>query len=114
VFVATFLVASLVWCVLLYKRDPGLLQERLKGIYQPGQSVWDKAFLTAVAVAWFAVLRFIGCDAKRFHGSHMPMLFAIPLMLGFWGSAGGFRSGVPFDGPHSAGGTGAAAGAGGL
>jgi hypothetical protein len=72
VFVATFLVASLVWCVLLYRSDPGLLQERLKGIYQPGQPGWDKAFLTAVSVAWFALLVLIGADAKRFHWSHMP------------------------------------------
>lgn len=73
IFVATFLIASLVWCVLLYKRDPALLQERLKGVYQPGQPFWDKAFLTIVAVAWVATLVFIGCDAKRFHWSHMPM-----------------------------------------
>jgi protein-S-isoprenylcysteine O-methyltransferase Ste14 len=77
VYVATFLLASLVWCVLLYQTDPGLLRERLKGMYQPGQPVWDKVFLTLVAAGWFALLVFIGCDAKRFHWSHMPVALQV-------------------------------------
>lgn len=61
---------------LLFKSDPGLLQERLR-LSQPNVKTSDRV-LTAVngvlGIAWFIV---IPLDAVRFHWSHVPLFLQI-------------------------------------
>jgi protein-S-isoprenylcysteine O-methyltransferase Ste14 len=63
-----------VWVGLwLARHDPGLLAERLGSFVQAGQSGWDKLFMVCVAIGWCAWLVLIAFDARRLHGSTMPV-----------------------------------------
>jgi protein-S-isoprenylcysteine O-methyltransferase Ste14 len=64
----------------LYRRDPGLLAERLGGLFQREQKGWDKIFMMAMFALWLSWLVLMGFDAKRFHWSHVPFVVQ---MLGF-------------------------------
>jgi protein-S-isoprenylcysteine O-methyltransferase Ste14 len=71
--------------VLLFKSNPGLLEERLR-LSQPNLKTSDKV-LTAVnalfGIAWFIVMPL---DAVRFHWSHVPLFLQIVgaiVLLGF-------------------------------
>ena len=62
--------------VLLARRDPALLAERMRAPMQPDQPLWDKIFLVVIGVLWCAWLALMGLDAVRFHWSTMPLWLA--------------------------------------
>jgi protein-S-isoprenylcysteine O-methyltransferase Ste14 len=74
--------------VLLMKRDPALLAERLRPPLQREQPFWDKVFVVAIGVLWCAWLVLMGFDAGRFHWSVMPVWLqgvgAALLACAFW------------------------------
>jgi protein-S-isoprenylcysteine O-methyltransferase Ste14 len=62
--------------VLLARRDPALLAERMRAPMQPDQPVWDKIFIVVMGVLWSAWLVLMGLDAVRLHWSAMPLWLA--------------------------------------
>jgi len=46
VFLGEMAIASVLIGIWLARRDPGLLQERMKGLFRPGQARADKALMT--------------------------------------------------------------------
>jgi protein-S-isoprenylcysteine O-methyltransferase Ste14 len=77
------------WAALvLLRRDPALLAERMKSPFQSGQPFWDKIFLLSMIVGWCAWLVLIGLDAVRFRWSAMPVWLqwagGALLLLSFW------------------------------
>ncbi|BAN25638.1 methyltransferase family protein [Caballeronia insecticola] len=62
--------------VLIARRDPALLAERMRSPLQPDQPLWDKVFLIAMGVLWCAWLALMGLDAVRFQWSAMPLWLA--------------------------------------
>ncbi|SAK52048.1 isoprenylcysteine carboxyl methyltransferase [Caballeronia calidae] len=62
--------------VLLARRDPALLAERMRAPMQPDQPLWDKVFLVVMGVLWCAWLALMGLDAVRFRWSVMPLWLA--------------------------------------
>lgn len=62
--------------VLLARRDPALLAERMRAPMQPDQPLWDKIFLVVIGVVWCAWLVVMGLDAVRFRWSVMPLWLA--------------------------------------
>jgi protein-S-isoprenylcysteine O-methyltransferase Ste14 len=83
-----FLAGALWISLLLARRDPALLAERLKSPWQKGQPFWDKIFIVAMMVAWCGWLVLMGLDAVRFHWSGMPVWLqcagAALIVLSFW------------------------------
>jgi protein-S-isoprenylcysteine O-methyltransferase Ste14 len=89
-------VAGAFWITLLLaRRDPALLAERLKSPWQKGQPFWDKIFIVPMMVAWCAWLVLMGLDAVRFRWSVMPVWLqctgAAMIVLSFWMIASVFR-----------------------
>jgi protein-S-isoprenylcysteine O-methyltransferase Ste14 len=72
IYLAFVVVVSIAGGLWLYRRDPGLLAERLGSIFQRDQKGWDKIFMMAMFALWLAWLVLMGFDAKRFHWSHVP------------------------------------------
>jgi protein-S-isoprenylcysteine O-methyltransferase Ste14 len=74
--------------LLLARRDPALLAERLKSPWQKGQPFWDKFFILPMTIAWCAWLVLMGLDAVRFRWSVMPVWLqcagAAMIVLSFW------------------------------
>lgn len=63
-----------IWITLLLaRRDPALLAERMKFGVQKGQPVWDRIFILAMTVAWCGWLALMGLDAVRFRWSVMAV-----------------------------------------
>jgi protein-S-isoprenylcysteine O-methyltransferase Ste14 len=62
--------------VLIARRDPALLAERMRSPMQPGQPLWDKVFLVVMGALWCAWLVLMGFDAVRFRWSVMPLWLA--------------------------------------
>ncbi|SAK47806.1 methyltransferase family protein [Caballeronia ptereochthonis] len=62
--------------VLIARRDPALLAERMRSPMQPDQPFWDKVFLVVMGVLWCAWLALMGLDAVRFRWSVMPLWLA--------------------------------------
>lgn len=91
-FLAELFAGSLVFSLMLARRDPALLAERLKSPFQRGQPSWDRAFMIAMLVlfpAWFALM---GLDAVRFRWSRVPDWLQIAGAFGVVASlAIGFR-----------------------
>ncbi|HEX3363847.1 isoprenylcysteine carboxylmethyltransferase family protein [Phenylobacterium sp.] len=75
----------------LARVDPGLLEERLKPVYQRDQKAWDKVFLTCVIVLYVGWTVLMGIDARRMAWSHVPVwlqtLGAALLVVSFLGVA---------------------------
>lgn len=72
VFLGEMAVASVLIGAWLLRRDPALLQERLSGLFRPGQARADKALMAvflALTVAWLPVM---ALDATRYRLSHVP------------------------------------------
>lgn len=72
IYLAFAVAVSIAGGLWLYRRDPGLLAERLGSIFQRDQKGWDKLFMMAMFVLWLLWLVLMGFDAKRFHWSHVP------------------------------------------
>lgn len=82
-------IAGAFWITLLLaRRDPALLAERLKSPWQKGQPFWDKFFILLMMIAWCGWLVLIGLDAVRFRWSVMPVWLqcvgAALIVLSFW------------------------------
>jgi protein-S-isoprenylcysteine O-methyltransferase Ste14 len=70
---------------LLFKSNPGLLQERLS-FSQPNQPTSDKVLTSVNALLALAWAILMPLDAVRFHWSHMPLFLQIVgaiLLIGF-------------------------------
>ena len=57
----------------LARRDPALLEERMKPLVQEGQPRWDRILLSAFFAGWIGWLALMGVDAVRFGWSAMPL-----------------------------------------
>ncbi|HLC09053.1 MAG TPA: isoprenylcysteine carboxylmethyltransferase family protein [Methyloceanibacter sp.] len=72
IFLVSQLLISLAGGVWLARKDPELLAERLKPLFQPGQQSWDRLVLVALitlGLSWFVVM---GLDV-RFGWSSVPV-----------------------------------------
>ncbi len=56
----------------LVRRDPGLVEERLKPLPQKDQPLWDKILLPVLVTVFVPWLALMGIDAVRFRWSVMP------------------------------------------
>jgi protein-S-isoprenylcysteine O-methyltransferase Ste14 len=85
IFLILLLGFTLVNTGLLFKSNPGLLQERLS-LSQPNQPTSDKVLTSVNALLGIAWLILMPLDAVRFHWSHMPLVLQIVgaiLLVGF-------------------------------
>src|SRR5215831_16154475 len=53
--------------------DPGLLAERMAGIFTSTQRAWDRVLMTIFTMVWIASLVLSAFDAARFQWSHVPV-----------------------------------------
>ena len=71
-YVAEFVLCSALLTLWLARRDPGLLKERMGGVFQEGQSLSDKIFMGLMIVLWYGWMVLMAFDARRWHWSSMP------------------------------------------
>ena len=71
-FLGEMVVLSVLSGAWLLRRDPALLAERLKPLWQPGQRRSDKAMIAGVVVLFVGWLAAMALDAGRWRLSHMP------------------------------------------
>ncbi len=76
VYLGIFFGASALIALMLARRDPGLLAERLKSPLQRTQPLWDKIWIVALEVAWAGWHALMGLDSVRFRWSVMPSWLA--------------------------------------
>jgi protein-S-isoprenylcysteine O-methyltransferase Ste14 len=95
-FLALFGLLSVSVSLWLAKADPDLLAERMKSPIQRGQKRWDRWFLGALSVVYFAWLGLMGFDARRMAWSHAPLwaqvVGALLLVISYVGIAWVFRT----------------------
>jgi protein-S-isoprenylcysteine O-methyltransferase Ste14 len=72
IFMAEFILGALLTTLRLARHDPGLLKERMGGVFQRGQVASDKVFMAGILVLWNGWLVLMALDAKRWHLSHVP------------------------------------------
>lgn len=72
IFMAEFILGALLTTLWLARHDPGLLKERMGGVFQRGQVASDKVFMAGILVLWNGWLVLMALDAKRWHLSHVP------------------------------------------
>jgi protein-S-isoprenylcysteine O-methyltransferase Ste14 len=58
--------------VVLARRDPGLLAERMRLPLQRGQARWDRIFMACAGIAWLGWMILMALDVGRFQWSAMP------------------------------------------
>ena len=56
IFMAEFVIGALTMTLWLARYDPGLLKERMSGLFQKDQVFWDKVFVVFIIVVWFSWL----------------------------------------------------------
>lgn len=61
----------------LKRHDPALYEERMTNPRRSAQARWDKAFMLAMGLVWYAWIVGMALDAKRFGLSHMPLGCAV-------------------------------------
>ncbi|HEX4328111.1 MAG TPA: isoprenylcysteine carboxylmethyltransferase family protein, partial [Burkholderiales bacterium] len=87
VFIGGMLLLSVASTFWLARRDPGLLEERLKPPVQEGQGAADKVFVGVLGVSLLSWLVLMGLDA-RFAWSAVPPLVQLAgglmLLAGAW------------------------------
>lgn len=59
--------------VWLAQHDPGLLAERMSGIFARSQRTWDRILMSVFVVVWIGSLVLSALDAVRFHWSQVPI-----------------------------------------
>jgi len=73
----------------LARHDPGLLAERMAGIFTSAQRAWDRTLMTMFTLLWTGWHVLMAFDAVRFHWSHVPLWLqavgAILIALGYYG-----------------------------
>jgi protein-S-isoprenylcysteine O-methyltransferase Ste14 len=81
-----FFAESLRVTLMLARRDPALLAERMKSPLQKGQPLWDKIFLLTLQLTWCAWVILMALDAVRFGWSRMPVWLNAIGSVGFLGA----------------------------
>ena len=88
IFMAEFVIGALTMTLWLARYDPGLLKERMSGLFQKDQVFWDKVFVVFIIVVWFSWLVLMALDAKRWGFSQMPAALkavgAVLIPIGFF------------------------------
>jgi protein-S-isoprenylcysteine O-methyltransferase Ste14 len=73
----------------LARHDPGLLAERMSGLFAAAQRSWDKVLMAIFVVLWTGSLVLSALDAVRFQWSQVPIWLqaagAILIALGYYG-----------------------------
>src|SRR5215471_9729179 len=68
--------------------DPGLLAERMSGIFARSQRGWDRTLMAIFVVVWIGSLVLSALDAVRFHWSQVPIWLqavgALLVALGYY------------------------------
>jgi protein-S-isoprenylcysteine O-methyltransferase Ste14 len=68
--------------------DPGLLAERMSGIFARSQRGWDRILMSIFVVLWIGSLVLSALDAVRFHWSQVPIWLqaagAVLVALGYY------------------------------
>ncbi len=64
---------GLVSGLIIAKRDPALLKERMSSPIQKDQKGWDKILISVFFVLWLVQYVVAGLDAVRFHTSEVPI-----------------------------------------
>jgi protein-S-isoprenylcysteine O-methyltransferase Ste14 len=77
VFIAILYSSTVVLLVWLKRHDPALLAERMKGLFQPGQPLWDRVILGLFSALWLAWISVPGLDAVRYHTSDVSVALKI-------------------------------------
>jgi protein-S-isoprenylcysteine O-methyltransferase Ste14 len=72
--IALVIGVSVLLTVVLERRDPALIAERLRSPFQRGQAAGDRLWMAAIGVGFAVWLPLIGLDAVRFGWSHVPLL----------------------------------------
>ena len=72
VYVALLAVMGLGTGLILVRRDPALLAERMRSPIQKEQKAWDKVLIGALLLLYVGWLVLIELDAERFHWSSVP------------------------------------------
>jgi protein-S-isoprenylcysteine O-methyltransferase Ste14 len=72
-FMILFFALMLLLTLRLARRDPALLEERMKMRSQPGQPLWDRILLGTIIILWFVWLVLAALDGGRFHWSNVPV-----------------------------------------
>jgi protein-S-isoprenylcysteine O-methyltransferase Ste14 len=72
IFLAMFVGCSLALGLWLQRRDPALLEERMKSPFAAGQRPQDRLVMGAILFGMAAWLVLMGLDARRFAWSHVP------------------------------------------
>jgi protein-S-isoprenylcysteine O-methyltransferase Ste14 len=74
--------------VWLAQHDPGLLAERMSGIFARSQRTWDRILMSVFVVVWIGSLVLSALDAVRFHWSRVPISLqavgAVLVALGYY------------------------------
>ena len=95
IYLGLMLAVSLPGGLWLARRDPGLVQERLRPPIQKGQPAADKALLLGLLLVLLGWLVLMGLDAVRFRWSFVPpaaqALGALILLVSLWFSPGAGR-----------------------
>ena len=73
IFVAEMYLGSMATIWWLARNSPGLLKERMGGIYQKGQVFWDKVFMSLMMLVWYGWQVLMAFDVKRWQFSHAPI-----------------------------------------
>jgi protein-S-isoprenylcysteine O-methyltransferase Ste14 len=80
----------------LARKDPALLAERMKGLRQEGQPLWDRIFLNLTQFVWWGWLLLMGLDGGRFGWWPLPgwLVWAgrIGIVVSFWAVYRCFRA----------------------
>jgi protein-S-isoprenylcysteine O-methyltransferase Ste14 len=73
VYVALLALMGLGTGLILLRRDPGLLAERMRSPIQKEQKRWDKVLIALLLLLYVGWLVVIELDAERFHWSSVPL-----------------------------------------
>jgi protein-S-isoprenylcysteine O-methyltransferase Ste14 len=77
IFLVEFILGAMLTTLWLARHDPGLLKERMSGVFQRGQVASDKVFMAVILVLWNGWLVLMGLDSKRWHLSHVPEILGV-------------------------------------
>jgi protein-S-isoprenylcysteine O-methyltransferase Ste14 len=87
-FLTLFFGLSQVLSLVMMRRDPAVVAERLKPPIQKGQPLWDKLLMLPFMILWLGWFVLIGLDAVRYRWTVMPAWLQVTgaagLLLGYW------------------------------
>jgi protein-S-isoprenylcysteine O-methyltransferase Ste14 len=96
IFLAIFILCSVVIGVWLFRTDPDLLAARMASPMSRDQRPSDRAIILAIMILYFASFIFMALDARRFGWSHVPVWLqtvgAVLIVISFWGNVAVMRA----------------------